>query len=720
MRFAIAFLLATYLLAFNSAKASHLAASDISYAYAGGDSFLVTLNVYYDCTGSSPFLQADFYYATAVSTSIKYVSAIGVDSGIIVPSCLLQQNTPCTLPPGPLIGYRHWIYKSYLHLPLDSVDPNNNRWFVYWSEQARNANINTLRHPSQLGMKCSFYVDLNKKPFNNSAIFLEKPVPYRCVNKNSIISQGVYDQDGDSLSFQLITASQGNGLTIEYDTLTNGVQLSYLYPNPCNSPPIVSPSNGDIYVNASLVGAPNPTQFIAVYVIQADEYRNGVLIGSTMRDMQVIFKPLASCDTVLPGFNGIKFVNGNFTPADTIVAMCDSSRFFVKMNQPIACSSIASNGSDFTLEQVGTGIQIPISKAEGFSCNQYSNTTNILLTLDSPITTNSAYILSSKIGTDSNTLFTSCGLKMPIGQQAIVVVNGCIRYNEQASLENVSVGPGDSLIELYWRENVKPIDSVYFTSWQLYRDSNQSPELIADVKNVRATKFSHGIGGKYLKPVYDPSYAVSTYSIGMQYRKKYKTSLSNQLSNVLLQKPFDTAERPEILILHWNRYLVNWTNGILEIQTKQLNASSDWKNMSQIPFSDSSFSMVKPRDGAEMLVRIAYKKFAHTTLPNEIAYSNTLKYKNPLPYPEHIVSIPTVFTPNGDGVNDVFQIRYLEDHPNTKLVVANRWGQTVFEASNYQNNWSGINLADGEYYYLLENTGDPLIGTRKGFVRIQR
>ncbi|RAJ31875.1 DUF7507 domain-containing protein [Pedobacter cryoconitis] len=65
------------------------------------------------------------------------------------------------------------------------------------------------------------------------------------------------------------------------------------------------------------------------------------------------------------------------------------------------------------------------------------------------------------------------------------------------------------------------------------------------------------------------------------------------------------------------------------------------------------------------------------------------------------INIPNLFTPNGDGTNDVFEIRGLNQYGDNELSIVNRWGNEVFRQKNYQNNWSGEGLNEGTYYYLL-------------------
>jgi gliding motility-associated-like protein len=70
-----------------------------------------------------------------------------------------------------------------------------------------------------------------------------------------------------------------------------------------------------------------------------------------------------------------------------------------------------------------------------------------------------------------------------------------------------------------------------------------------------------------------------------------------------------------------------------------------------------------------------------------------------------VLELPNVFTPNGDGVNDFFEIEGIEDFPNSTVQVFNRWGKKIFESENYNNSdnaWTGENSAAGVYYYVLK------------------
>jgi gliding motility-associated-like protein len=81
---------------------------------------------------------------------------------------------------------------------------------------------------------------------------------------------------------------------------------------------------------------------------------------------------------------------------------------------------------------------------------------------------------------------------------------------------------------------------------------------------------------------------------------------------------------------------------------------------------------------------------------------------------------PNIITPNGDAINDLFEIKNLPK--NTEVLILNRWGNVVFSSSNYQNNWNGKDLSgkeliDGVYTYKFV-TKDGIIGY--GFVHLVR
>jgi gliding motility-associated-like protein len=67
--------------------------------------------------------------------------------------------------------------------------------------------------------------------------------------------------------------------------------------------------------------------------------------------------------------------------------------------------------------------------------------------------------------------------------------------------------------------------------------------------------------------------------------------------------------------------------------------------------------------------------------------------------------VPNAFSPNGDGINDNWVIKYLESYPGATIDVYNRYGQPVFKSVGYDNPWNGLYngspLPIGTYYYII-------------------
>ncbi len=75
--------------------------------------------------------------------------------------------------------------------------------------------------------------------------------------------------------------------------------------------------------------------------------------------------------------------------------------------------------------------------------------------------------------------------------------------------------------------------------------------------------------------------------------------------------------------------------------------------------------------------------------------------------PDNIL-LPNVITANGDGKNDIWRLNAKINLDGSELIIFNRWGELVYEAETYTNNWDGTykgtgkKLPDGTYYYVLK------------------
>lgn len=89
----------------------------------------------------------------------------------------------------------------------------------------------------------------------------------------------------------------------------------------------------------------------------------------------------------------------------------------------------------------------------------------------------------------------------------------------------------------------------------------------------------------------------------------------------------------------------------------------------------------------------------------------------------NVLNVPNTFSPNNDGSNDVWIIPGIENYPDNRMVIMNRFGDLLYESASYGtvNAWAGTRngkvLPDGVYYYLLE-LGNGVV--KKGTISIVR
>ncbi|MBN8702362.1 MAG: gliding motility-associated C-terminal domain-containing protein [Bacteroidetes bacterium] len=99
------------------------------------------------------------------------------------------------------------------------------------------------------------------------------------------------------------------------------------------------------------------------------------------------------------------------------------------------------------------------------------------------------------------------------------------------------------------------------------------------------------------------------------------------------------------------------------------------------------------------------------------------------------IIVPEGFSPNGDGINDYFQLKGIESFPRNEVTIFNRWGNIVFEGKQYDNNkvkWDGTNnnsfgtgdgfVPEGTYFYVIfyRVTEDSELMKLSGYVYVNR
>ncbi len=132
-------------------------------------------------------------------------------------------------------------------------------------------------------------------------------------------------------------------------------------------------------------------------------------------------------------------------------------------------------------------------------------------------------------------------------------------------------------------------------------------------------------------------------------------------------------------------------------------------------FGDSTYSQEENPTKVFDMVR-EYDVWLKYTTSDECVDSVTMKIDIK---PVDLI-IPNVFTPNGDGTNDLFVIEELENYIRSEIHIFNRYGKKVFSSNDYQSNWDGDNVRDGVYFYVLRAEGYFGTDVFRGSVTILR
>jgi len=165
---------------------------------------------------------------------------------------------------------RH-TYPSRGTYTMSMVDPN------------RIAGILNIDFPNSVDIQ--FYIEttftLLDQRFegpNSSVILLQPPIDFACPDQPFTYSPNAFDPDGDSISFELITPFQMEGVEVPNYNLPNEIR-----PGDDNNI-FLDPITGDFLWDSPKIQG----EFNITYLIR--EYRNGVLINSMVRDMQILVR----------------------------------------------------------------------------------------------------------------------------------------------------------------------------------------------------------------------------------------------------------------------------------------------------------------------------------------------------------------------------------------------------------------------------------------------
>jgi len=275
------------LFAVSSVRASHVAGGEITYRWVSGNTYHIVFTLYRDCHGIAAPTSLQVVLYSSCGDNITATATLVPGTGTLISPC---QGVLTFCNGGTYPGIQKWQYYLDDTLPHQCSD-----WTFAYSQNARNAAITTLQNPSAHNIYIE--ANLNDSLFeHDSPVFTSEPPLSICIGTPQVINCSAID-DCDSLVYSFIRPRGNSAL----DTLAYNAGYDSIYFISSGILPSID-SAGMISVVPTGVEA-------GVYVVRVQQYRNGVLIGSIMRDMVIYTQACASSPIYLPQISGINGTN---------------------------------------------------------------------------------------------------------------------------------------------------------------------------------------------------------------------------------------------------------------------------------------------------------------------------------------------------------------------------------------------------------------------------
>lgn len=605
---------------------------------------------------------------------------------------------------------------------------------------------------------------------NSSVQLLNAPIDQGCVGKPFYHNPAAYDPDGDSLSYRLVPCKGAYGNDVP----------GYFYPQ--------ASSLFEIDAHSGLLQWENPViqgEFNVAILIE--EWRNGVKVGSVIRDMQILIN---ACNNNIPLINLI---------ADTCVEAGSTLDFVISAWDP--------DGDQVTLEASGAPLEVASSPA----------------TLTPP----TDYGLNPAIEFTWN---TQCGHIRKMPYQLVVHARD---HSDPIHLSNVQavnisvIGPAiQNLQTVISTSHLSPL--TFNLSWsaysycsnvkaiRVYRRTGAMPyqpdycemgvrpgyRIIAEL-SADATSYQDTNAGAEFEQGVDYCYrVVAVFNDGAESRpsdeaciqlpnnKPLMTKVSNNEEDLLGgQMKVAWASPREIdpqYSAPYSYQLKRYLNGAettvysgldstfldTDVNLASVDTLSYWVEMqdaNHLPMGTSPVAgaLMLTGSGGDQSASLAWREavrwvidstevfkkidtvfvkiagtsqltYEDTRVVNEVTYSYYVRtyghynlkglpsplvnysavievkptdHDDPEPDPdEPVYELPNVFTPNGDGKNEVFTPMRITPDLITKvdMHIFNRWGRFVYKTEDIYINWdgrassSGLPCATGTYFYVCD------------------
>ena len=255
------------------------------YECLGGLNYEVTLVLYRDCPAAI-FGGSQQIQISSINCQQNLFMQVDTIAGAVteLPVTLNGMTTNCN--GGTWPNLERWEYRGIVTLPANCWD-----WVFTYTTCCRNDYANALNVTSFPGTGIFAWLNNIDGPCNNSPRFTEDPFHAVCLGNTYVLDNSTTDVDGDDPEYELFPAFDENGNDLIYYP-----PYSFLSPLVSSPPAQMGFSTGLFQFTPQELDQP-------VVVSVVNEYRNGTIVGTVMREIQMAVLPTAGpCTTGLPEY----------------------------------------------------------------------------------------------------------------------------------------------------------------------------------------------------------------------------------------------------------------------------------------------------------------------------------------------------------------------------------------------------------------------------------
>ena len=630
------------------------------------------------------------------------------------------------------------------------------------SMEDANRNYGVVNVPNSVMVPMHIETELVINPFlgyNNSVQLLNAPVDKGCVGKLYLHNPSAYDPDGDSLSYRLVTCKGQDGMEIG----------GYTFPQASQSFEI-DPVTGELrWENPVLQGEYN-------VAIMVEEWRHGVKIGSVVRDMQILIShcdndlPQIQCDEqyCLVAGEQLDFIISASDPNGDNVTLTASGAPFEVAVSPAVLNPESAFGMQPQMEFLWnttfahirhTPYQVVIHAKDDGSPISLTNIKTVIINVMAPKVQN---LTAEVVGHDARLSWTT----YPCANATALLVYrkaGCngyvpdecetgIRegYQLMATLNDISANSfADQNLSQGVEYEYRIVAQFPDGAKSIVSDAacvelkNDSP-LMTHVSNDSIDLVSGQVVTCWVKPKEIDGQYVAPFSYALTRILDGTSSIVYEGSDtIFLDANVDLAQATSLIykvqMRDANQQLMGESavasavmlsaNGIFSEARLSWTEAVPWLVDSTQVFKEvnSHFVRIASVTGmeyvdaeveADVTYRYYVRTFGHYTLEGImrplVNYSaiKTVRIGHEDPTEEFSYTLPNVFTPNGDGFNDVFEpiVTGIDLIVSAKTVVFNRWGNILHDTDDPLIQWDGkskltkMDCPPGTYFYITDIT----------------